>query len=138
VGGGYGALAEHLFRQYKINKYYLLDHPVLQVLQGYYLTKAGHGMKISFEVPSSRHIDLIVSTNSLCEMPIEEVTKYIKLFEATLKRKTGLMFLLQRKKRGIHILTSWDDYPFSNDWKIDVVPHVRNKSHQIECYGRLR
>lgn len=135
VGGGFGGFAECLCRHYEVEKYYLLDVPVLQTLQGYYMIKAGYGDKFSFETPKET-IDLIVSTNSLGEMPPRDVAKYIKLFEEVLRPETGLMFLIQRKERdSSHILTAYEDYPFDDKWDLTLTSHIKSGG-QFECYGK--
>lgn len=137
VGGGYGGFAEQLCRKFDVSKYYLLDAPPLVELQRYFLTEAGLGEKIRFEEPDEE-VDLIVSTNTLGEMPQEDVRRFVLLFERVLRPVSGLMFLVQRKKKGAHILTAWDEYPFSPAWELDVKPHIRNRKTQIECFGRLK
>lgn len=137
VGAGYCGFAEQFCRNNVVAKYYLLDTPVMQILQGYYMIKTGHGQIISFEHPEGK-VDLIVSTNTLGEMFKPTVDKYVKLFTEVLRPKTGLMFLVQRENTGGHITTRFDDYGFDKTvWDISTKPHPRSPQHQIEVFGRL-
>lgn len=134
VGAGYGGFVEQFCRQFDVEAIYLLDAPIMQKLQKYYLTEAGYDDKLYFEEPKAMSIDLIISTNSLGEMPQEDVSKYIKLFESVLKPDTGLLYLVQRTKKGFHILTAWDDYPFDNKWQL-ITEEFPPMPTFTECYG---
>jgi hypothetical protein len=137
VGPGFGDLAALVCKHLRVRKYYLVDAPPMNKLQQYYLTKSKCLDKCSFEKPTEP-VDLIISTFSLGEMPKKEIEEYIALFEAVLKPKTGLMYLLQRKDSGIHPpRIGMTDYPFDkNKWDLDIRPSVRFGTS--ECFGRLR
>lgn len=146
VGAGYGGLAEQLSRRFEIEHYYLIDGEPMLNLQRYYLNEAGLGDRITlfnsdlptFTMPK---VDIIISTNSLCEMRLPDVTKYIELFEAKLKYETGLLYLVQRKiDKSPHLHTAWASYPFSTGWKLDdKKPFILHSSSDkyVECFGRL-
>jgi hypothetical protein len=137
LGPGYGAFAEMLCRSYDVEKYYLLDgSPVFQTLQGYYMTKAGHGDKISFDAPWPRSIDLIVTFQTLGEMPLPVVGYYVGVFEKVLK-PAGLLQTVQMKKvyKGSNVyLTNWDEYPWDDQWTFEYEDYPRPR--QLMAFGR--
>ena len=133
IGAGYGGFAEQFCRKYEVSRYHLIDIPLMQALQGYYMIKAGYANIISFELPAEQ-VDLIVTTQTLGEMPIRDVTKYIKLIEKVIKPETGLFYSVQSIKAEGFTLTSLKDYPFNSNWIFQSEPYVR--SRQSEFFGR--
>lgn len=145
VGSGYGSFVEHMFRQFDISEYYIIDHPVMQRLQKYYLGEVGVLDKCFFyssedKVYDLPKVDLIVSVNSLSEMVQSIVTKYVILFTATLKPEVGRMYLQQRTRaNGPHLHTNWNSYGFPTIWELDEIKGFMGVGNEdwVTCLGKL-
>ena len=99
IGGGYGGLAflTHILGRVPINSYTIIDLPIINVLQGYFLSKAIHPWDVclfgespkdtsryyvlpTFAFKSINHeIDLLINENSMPEMTDEIVEDYIRV-----------------------------------------------------------
>lgn len=110
IGAGFGGLAYWIMKLRKItlNSYTIIDLPLINALQGYFLAQAfgASAVKLYGEAPDNTamisilpnfaveseavgKIDLLINENSMPEMPEEIVKKYIMFAK---KHFTGLFF----------------------------------------------
>jgi hypothetical protein len=92
IGGGYGALCHWFLRLHPdVSRYTIVDFPIVNVLQGYFLSRAGLSVSFYGEqlaqvaiLPTGALADIetpfgvLVNKDSMTEMPNETMTSYIE------------------------------------------------------------
>ncbi|MFX1277216.1 MAG: putative sugar O-methyltransferase [Promethearchaeota archaeon] len=99
IGGGFGGLAYwmHKLKQISFKSYVIIDLPIINVIQGYFLSKILGESKIRFYGESNKEsnifsimpvqiinsmnnydIDILINENSMPEMPEQSVIDYIR------------------------------------------------------------
>jgi len=138
IGAGYGGFVELIANHFKNCNFIIIDIPETLAISSYYLTKSFPEMtwklhddnqrkinindhKINFIPHNMVHllrdeeIDLVVNSNSLVEMPNEEIIKYFDLIQDSNKVK---YFWYANGVKSSYAISSLEDMPFDENWEV--------------------
>jgi len=130
IGGGYGALvrAIALTVDVPLQEAALADAKPTQEVQLIFLRET---QPLLYAGPSASgdKYDLVVNTNSLGEMHINEVQRYFRIIQQRL-RPGGVFYTVNRSVR----VTSFKNYPYDEKWRHLVNFFVDDRGW-VECFS---
>jgi len=142
IGGGYGGLAYWFLKSNlnNISKYTIIDFPLMNVIQGYFLSKAfgtsnvifygekkNENIKIELipidKTSEIKNFDLLINENSMPEMPLESVQNYL--------------YWAKENLNGIFYSYNQEAYsPVNGKEQISVPKTISKISNSFELYSR--